>query len=84
MSSGSGIVKQPFKDNDGKAQFFYLAIDSNYDNSLGDKDQPAGKLPDFVNGHLGGAVISTGVAAWSNCDRDPNDPKKLNFWVYTY
>jgi len=84
LSSGVGVVKQPFPDRNGKAQFFFMAIDSNGDGILGDKDQPAGKLPDFSSGALSGAKITADVAVWSNCAEDPSDPKKMNFWVHTY
>jgi len=84
LSSGVGVVKQPFPDRNGKAQFFFMAIDSNGDGVLGDKDQPAGKLPDFSRGALSGAKITNDVVVWSNCAQDPSDPKKMNFWVHTY
>jgi len=83
------VPKTPFKDpKTGVAEYYFLAIDSNYDNVLGDKDEPAGQMPDFststttkLNMSTG---VTTGVAVWSNCDQPVAAPTVPNFWIHTY
>jgi len=86
------VVKTAFKDKNGNPQYYFMAIDSNYDNILGDKDQAQGKIPDFSTAKAGVALpiskgITAGVVVWSNCDQDPTAAAtKINpsFWVHTY
>ena len=84
VSSGIGVPKFSSTDWYGKPRFFCMAIDSNYDGVLGDKDQAAGKLPDFANGLHSGGKISEGVAVWADGNASPSDHDNLNFWAHTY
>jgi len=82
VDSDMGVPKLPFPDQDGNARYFFMAIDSNYDGKVGDKDQAAGKVPDFTHNKLTGAVLSVGVAVWANCNENPRDAQKMMFWVH--
>jgi len=84
------VIKTPFLRN-GTAQYYFMAVDTNYDTVLGDKDQPAGKIPNFAGAKANTALtmsagITAGVAVWSNCDQDPtgNAATNPNYWVHTF
>lgn len=89
-AANAPAIKTPFKNPDtGGPEYYFMAIDTNYDNVVGDKDQAAGKLPDFStaqpNAQLkASAGIATGVAVWSNCDQSTTGNTTPNFWVHTY
>ncbi len=85
------VLKTPFPSQAGKAQYYFMAIDTNYDNVLGGTGAGAVSIPDFSAAKPNSALpkstngISTGVAVWSNCDQDPaGGSTSPNFWVHTY
>jgi prepilin-type N-terminal cleavage/methylation domain-containing protein len=82
--------KTPFKDNKGKPQYFYMAVDSDYSNIIGDTGGNT-TPPDFASAKAsdtalpGGKAISGSVAIWANCDPTTNGTKTHpNLWIHTY
>lgn len=84
------VPKNPFKDNRGRPQYFYLAVDSDYSNVLGDSG--AVQPPDFSSAKSNstalppGKAISAGVAVWANCDPNSTGTGTTHpsLWVHTY
>ena len=81
------VPKTAFKDGGGNPQYFFMGIDTNYNNIL---EAPAAP-PDFAGAPAGSTTlpptkdISGGVAVWANCDPTTNgNTTHPNFWVHTY
>jgi len=91
LDSTTGIVKSPFKDKSGNSQYYFMAIDTNYDNIVGANGGggPDGKVPDFTASTAttltySTAGISAGVAVWSNNDQTAGTTTNPKFWTHTY
>ena len=80
----TGSIKTPFPAAGGASQFYYAEVDSNYDNIIGTD----GNIPDFSSATSttlsDGAKLTTGAAAWSNCDAPAANTTTPSHWVKTY
>lgn len=82
------VPKTAFKDAAGNAQYFYMAIDTDYSSIIGDTGTAP---PDFASVAPGATAlpgtkaISGGVVLWANCDPTTNGAvTHPNFWIHTY
>jgi prepilin-type N-terminal cleavage/methylation domain-containing protein len=81
----------PLPPSGGASPYFNIAMDSDYDGSLGLAGTTANLLPRFdstatpINLTLAGGSTTTGVAVWANCTGKPKNAKcNSGWWVHTY
>jgi prepilin-type N-terminal cleavage/methylation domain-containing protein len=90
----NGIYKNPFSTT-AAPTYFFIAMDADYSNLVGDTGTAAGKIPDFsptVSTTKTGVVydlpngISGGVAVWCNNDQQPTGATNNNpaLWSRTW
>jgi len=84
------ILKTPFTSSAGATQYYFMAVDTDYDNVLGSPTDGI-VIPDFSKAKANTVLpqsqgITAGVAVWSNCDQNPSltVATNPNFWVHTY
>ena len=92
---GSGSLVNPFSSHTGTANatgatyanYFFMAVDTDYSGVVGDSSPASGNLVDFsataaaVLGH----GVPGGVAVWCSCDQPAPGAKSLSsHWAHTY
>jgi prepilin-type N-terminal cleavage/methylation domain-containing protein len=84
------VPKTPFTGQGGKTQYFFMAVDADYSNILGDTGGNT-KPPDFSSvtsrstALPAGKELSAGVAVWANGDPATNgNTTHPNLWIHTY
>jgi prepilin-type N-terminal cleavage/methylation domain-containing protein len=87
----NGVLANPFGTG-GTSTNFFMAIDTDYDNVVGDSGTASGKLPNFtgntnINSVAAVTGVPVGVAVWCSCDQQLFGSGKAsnpNFWAHTY
>jgi prepilin-type N-terminal cleavage/methylation domain-containing protein len=81
----TGALKTPFTAGNAP-EYYYAEVDSDYSNTIGGD----GHIPDFSNVTSSStslsfdATLTTGAAAWSNCDAPYGTTTTPSHWVHTY